>query len=93
MSNSDAQEGWYRRKVGRRIERGANRLIGTVLGAIGIGSAVLTLSSSEFAWSSHWPGLAVAIALLVLARMCFRTKNSVIEEFGYDYVTQRKRPK
>ncbi|WP_427963522.1 hypothetical protein [Altererythrobacter sp.] len=82
MSDRDGKENWYRRNIGRRIELGMNRLLGSLLGAIGLLAAYLSLSSDEFDWTTHWPGLVVATGLLLTARYCFRAEKSVIDDFG-----------
>ncbi|TIX51911.1 hypothetical protein [Alteraurantiacibacter aquimixticola] len=80
--DEEQDEGWYRRKVGRDIEKGVNRLIGTVLALLGVFGGYLSLSSEVFSLVTHWPGLLVSAVLLVLARLCFKAKDSVIQGFG-----------
>ena len=75
-------DNWYRRKVGRRIERGMNRLIAGVLGAVGFVAAYLSLPPGNDDGEFRWFGLVVALVLFGLARACFVAKGSVIEEFG-----------
>ena len=80
--NEERQENWYRRKVGRRIERGMNRLIAGVLGAAGFLAAYFSLPPGNDEGELRWFGLIVALVLFVLARACFVTTGSVIKEFG-----------
>lgn len=94
MSDSpDPDENWYRRHVGRRIERGMNRLIGTVLAGIGFFAGYFSLPPGNAAGEVRWFGLIVAFVLIWLARQCFIARRSVIEEFGdeADFDTRRKR--
>jgi hypothetical protein len=74
--------GWYRRKVGRAIELGTNRLIGTVLAVLAVLGALLSFGSETFSFATHWPGLVTSIVLLVLARLCFMAKKGIVTGFG-----------
>ena len=95
MADEQEDEGWYRRKVGRRIELGANKLLGWFLTAVAIGAVLLSVSSDSFALSTHWPGFVIAAVMLGLARLCFRAKEGIIQGFGEEpdgNVARRKRP-
>jgi hypothetical protein len=80
--DQEPEEGWYRRKVGRRIEKGVNRLLGIMLILIALLALYLSVSSDSFAISSHWPGLVIAALLLLAGRYCLKAKESVIDGFG-----------
>ncbi len=80
--SDDLQENWYRQKVGRRVERGMNAVLGVFPLIVGLGAIALTGNSEDFAYSTHWPGLAVGGLLLSGALFCLRSKKSVIQEFG-----------
>jgi hypothetical protein len=73
--------GWYRRKVGRRVELGMNRLIGGVLGAAGLLATYLTLGNGV-ALADDWFGLLAGALLLFLSRLCFKARRGIIEGFG-----------
>ena len=74
-----ATDGWYRRNVGRRIERGANRLIGLVLLTVGFFAAYFSLTRET---GPDWFGAGIALILLVLAHLCFSARRSIITGFG-----------
>lgn len=75
-------EGWYRRKIGRRIEMAVNRLWGWFFLILALVVLWLTLGADDFQLAIHWPGLLVAGLSLLGARYCFKARHSVIEEFG-----------
>ncbi|HEX9806884.1 MAG TPA: hypothetical protein VGA34_08320 [Alteraurantiacibacter sp.] len=75
-------EGWYRRKIGKRIELGVNKALGWLLALIAFFALFLTFSSTQFSFATHWPGVIVGVGLLVLARLCFRAKTGIIQGFG-----------
>jgi hypothetical protein len=79
-----AGDGWYRRRFGRRIESGVNRLIGLLLGAIGLYALDLTLSAEGFSLARHWPGVVIGATLLLLSFLCFWARRSIIAGFGDD---------
>jgi hypothetical protein len=93
--DEETDAGWYRRKVGHRIEKGMNRLLGTVLGAIGLWAAYVTLTSNSFAFATHWFGLVAAAGLLLLARLCFKARRAVVTDLfgGEEMVDISRRPK
>ncbi len=80
--DEEPEEGWYRRNVGRRIELGVNRLMGSMLILISLLALYLSVSSDRFAISSHWPGLVIAAVLLLAGRYCLKARESVIDAFG-----------
>ena len=93
MAESD-DEGWYRRKIGKKIELGANRVLGWFLLGVAVFAVLLTLSSDNFDFTTHWPGLVAAAVMLFLSRLCFRAKEGIIQGFGdeADYVPPRRKP-
>ncbi|WP_066560361.1 hypothetical protein [Croceicoccus bisphenolivorans] len=82
MDDSDAKENWYRRKVGRRIERAMNRLIAGILGGAGFIAAYFSLPTGNDESEVRWFGLTVALVLFWLARQCFVARESIIKGFG-----------
>ena len=89
----EEDEGWYRRKIGKKIELGANKLLGWMLLAIALFALWVTLTSETFALSTHWPTFPIAAVLLVLSRLCFRARTGIIQGFGEEpdgNVAQRK---
>ena len=91
MADEDETEGWYRRKIGRKIEMGANRLMGWLLFAIGMFALLVTVSSETFSLATHWPSFLFVAVIFGLARLCFRAKSGIIEGFGDEADTPRKR--
>jgi hypothetical protein len=93
--NDETDAGWYRKQVGHRIERAANRLLGLLLGAVGIWAGYVALASDEFTLRTHWFGLVVAVVLLFLSRLCFKARRSIIQGFGEepDGTIGRREPK
>lgn len=89
MDESEKGEGWYRRKVGRRIERGMNRLIAGLLAAIGFVAGYLSLPAEDH--GPRWFGLIAAVVLFWLARKCFTARRSVIDGFGEEPGPSRRR--
>jgi hypothetical protein len=75
-------EGWYRRKIGKRIELGVNKALGWLLALIAFFALFLTFSSVQFSFVTHWPGVVAGVGLLLLARLCFRAKTGIIQGFG-----------
>jgi len=75
--DEDTQGNWYRRKVGRRIERAVNRLIAGGLGGLGALAGYLSLPTEEH--GVRWLGMLGAAALFWLARKCWAARGSVIE--------------
>lgn len=93
--DEESDAGWYRRTVGHRIERTMNRMLGLLLGAVGLWAAYVTLSSDEFTLGSHWFGLVAAAVLLFLSRLCFKARKAIITDFGDDTdfpVTPHRKP-
>jgi|GEM_PF-4628498 len=80
--NGEVDAGWYRRTVGHRIEKWSNRLLGLLLGAIGLLAIFLSLSSEGFTLASHWPGLLAGFVLLFLSRLCFKARKAVLADIG-----------
>lgn len=74
--NEDGHGGWYRRKVGRRIERAVNRLVAGGLGAMGAVAAYMSLPQADH--GVRWPGILFAFAAFWLARKCWKARGSVI---------------
>lgn len=89
----EQDEGWYRRKVGRRIEKGVNRLLGTMLILIALLAIYLSVSGDNFSISTHWPGLVIAALLLLAGRYCLKARESVIDAFGDEPSDIRRRSK
>ncbi|AKM08880.1 hypothetical protein [Croceicoccus naphthovorans] len=79
---SENADNWYRRKIGRRIERGMNRLIAGVLAAAGFLAAYFSLPPGNADGEVRWFGLIFALILFGLARQCLVARGSVIEGFG-----------
>jgi len=82
ITRENPEDGWYRRKIGRRIELGANRLIGLALGTVGLYALWLAASTGAIALADDWPKLALAAGTLFLSRLCFRARTGIIEGFG-----------
>lgn len=76
--DEEAGGNWYRRKVGRRIERGVNRLIAGALGTIGFLAGYFSLPPGNDAGEFRWFGLVIAAVLFWLARKCLTARSSVI---------------
>jgi hypothetical protein len=93
--DGDEVENWYRRKVGRTIELGANKLLGWMLLVIALFALWVTLTSETFAPSTHWPAFPIAAMLLLLSRLCFRTKTGIIQGVGEepDGTLDRRKPR
>ncbi|GGD69738.1 hypothetical protein GCM10010990_19110 [Croceicoccus mobilis] len=75
--DEEREEGWYRRKVGRRLERALNRLVAGVLGAVGFVAGYTSLPTDEH--DIRWIGMGIAVALFWLAGKCWRARRAVIE--------------
>jgi hypothetical protein len=87
-------EGWYRRKIGKRFELGVNKALGWLLATIAFFALFLTFSSVQFSFLSHWPGVVAGVAMLLLARLCFRAKTGIIQGFGEETSSStRQQPK
>jgi len=82
IRRENPEDGWYRRKIGRRIELGANRLIGLVLAAIGLYALWLAADTGGFALADDWPNLALTAVTLFLSRLCFTARTGIIKGFG-----------
>jgi len=94
--DQEADAGWYRRTVGHRLEKGVNRIIGSLLLLIAIYAGYVTLTAENFTLGDHWPGLAIAGLFLLGARYCFRARKAVFEDFdgeGEIYLPPGKREK
>src|SRR5688572_11491594 len=73
-------------RVGSRIERLDRKLgtllaraAGTVAAIGGIGAAWSVLSLDDFTFGAHWPVLAMAAVLLLVAWACFRARPSFLD--------------
>lgn len=77
MDKLPPDENWYRRKVGRRVERAANRLVALVLAAIGVVAGLFSIPGEDD--GPRWIGLGSAVLFLWLARMAWNAKRSVID--------------
>lgn len=86
----DEQGNWYRRKIGRPLERAVNRLVAGVFGLAGILAAYFSLPAGNDAGEVRWFGLIAAIFLFWLARRCITARGSVIEGFGEEPGGTRK---
>jgi len=75
-----------KRRTGYPLER-LDRWLGTLLSRIagttaaigGIGAAWSVLKLEDFTLANYWPVLAMATALLLVARICFRGRPSFLE--------------
>ena len=73
-------------RVGSRIER-LDRKLGTLLARVagsiaalgGIGAAWSVLTLEDFTLAAHWPVLAMAAVLLLVAVACFRSRPSLLD--------------
>ncbi|WP_432199679.1 hypothetical protein ACRAQ7_08145 [Erythrobacter sp. W53] len=86
MSDRKETNGFDRldRKIGSAYSRAIAWII---LIPGGLLFAYHTLSSETFAITTHWPGLAAAAVLLILARICFKSREgmlSILSDVGTD---------
>ncbi len=82
IKRENPNDGWYRRKIGRRIELGANRLIGLVLGAVSAYAVWLAADTDGLVPADDWPEFALAAVMLFLSYRCFAARTGVIKGFG-----------
>lgn len=77
MEPQDPHENWYRRKIGRRLETGLNRIVASVLGIVGFVAGYLSLPTDEH--GLRWIGMIFAVIMFWLAGKCWRARKSVID--------------
>jgi hypothetical protein len=66
-------------RLDRKLGTAFARVAGTLTALGGLGAAWSVLTQDDFTWSAYWPVLAMAAALLLIARACFRARPSFLD--------------
>ncbi|MEZ5744524.1 MAG: hypothetical protein R3D89_12585 [Sphingomonadaceae bacterium] len=77
MADDSTETGFER--LDRKVGMAWSRFWGMVLIGVALVIAGSVVADDQFAVSSHWPGLAFAAFLLLLARLCYRSREGMLD--------------
>ena len=69
-------------RLDRKLGRLWARMCGTIATVAGIGALLSLLAVEDFSLATYWPVLGFAALLLGLARICFRSKEGLLDQLS-----------